>query len=485
MKKMFNKKVLIIICIFFFLLVAGIFLYPMIKEKKEISSLQKEIAMVKDYLSSKEDLNSIQDYIKKNITKGKRHDVELSIDKYLTDVLDNEIVLNKLVSDEKINETFLIENINNKDNLVNDLEYLKSKEEEIKKVKENYQLLIDSRNNYLSEAVKDEKLIKLYNELIDKLDLHDKDSKIDNFIDNLQKKEMILDYLNKNKNTWIINDSKIEFNKRKNYNEYSKIIQDNALDIQYSLINDDKGPVITASNLTITKGNKIDLKSKVKCIDAVDDNVSCKITGTYDINKVGSYNINISATDESKNTSNKTIKLTVKEKTVNKKPYYIEVIRNHNVVVVYGLDSNNEYTKVVKVFVCSVGLNGKTPTGTFKTSDKAAWGWLVGNVYGQYYTRIKGSILFHSVPYYKKAKNQLEWEEYNKLGTAASKGCVRLSVRDVKWIYNNCPSGTTVKIYDGNLPSGVTKPSAIKIDGSSPNKGWDPTDPDKNNPWNK
>ena len=41
------------------------------------------------------------------------------------------------------------------------------------------------------------------------------------------------------------------------------------------------------------------------------------------------------------------------------------------------------------------------------------------------------------------------------------------------------------KIYDGTLPKGVSKPTAPKIDGTSPNKGWDPTDPDPNNPWNK
>ena len=60
-----------------------------------------------------------------------------------------------------------------------------------------------------------------------------------------------------------------------------------------------------------------------------------------------------------------------------------------------------------------------------------------------------------------------------------------MTVRDAKWIYDNIANGTTVKIYDGSLPSGVTKPSATKISSSSPNKGWDPTDPDPNNPWRK
>ncbi len=82
-------------------------------------------------------------------------------------------------------------------------------------------------------------------------------------------------------------------------------------------------------------------------------------------------------------------------------------------------------------------------------------------------------------------KSQIEWEEFNKLGEPASQGCIRMTVADVKWIYDNCGNGVTVKIYDGNLPNGVVKPTAPKIDGSSPNKGWDPTDPDINNPWNK
>ena len=150
-----------------------------------------------------------------------------------------------------------------------------------------------------------------------------------------------------------------------------------------------------------------------------------------------------------------------------------------------GLDENKEYNKIVKVFTVSVGRNGKTPTGTFKTTKGYPWGALIKNVWGQYSTRITGSYLFHSVPYYTKNKGDLEWQEYNKLGTAASAGCVRMTVRDVKWIYDNIENGTTVKIYDGSLPSGVTKPSVPKIDGNSPNRGWDPTDPDPNNPWRK
>ena len=164
-------------------------------------------------------------------------------------------------------------------------------------------------------------------------------------------------------------------------------------------------------------------------------------------------------------------------------PYYIKVNRLANCVTIYTKDEQGEYTVPVKAMVCSVGLRGNTPLGVFKTSTKYNWRYLYGNVYGQYAYRIKGPILFHSVPYYKKDKATLETEEYNKLGEAASKGCVRLSVEDAKWLIDNCPEGTTVEIYDSEDPGPLGKPEAIKIDTSSPNKGWDPTDPDEDNPW--
>ena len=62
-------------------------------------------------------------------------------------------------------------------------------------------------------------------------------------------------------------------------------------------------------------------------------------------------------------------------------------------------------------------------------------------------------------------------------------GCVRLTVEDAKWIYDNCPSGTYVEIYDSEDPGPLGKPEALKLDADSPNKGWDPTDPDERNPW--
>lgn len=167
-----------------------------------------------------------------------------------------------------------------------------------------------------------------------------------------------------------------------------------------------------------------------------------------------------------------------------KSPYYIKVNRKQNIVIVLEKNDKGEYQKPVKAFVCSVGLDDKTPTGTFVTSENYTWRLLSGNVYGQYATRITGHYLFHSVPYFKQSKDTLEYEEYNKLGSPASLGCIRLSVEDAKWIYDNCPIGTVVTIYDSDEQEPLPKPTPIRIDvNDEAKRGWDPTDPDSKNPW--
>ena len=80
-----------------------------------------------------------------------------------------------------------------------------------------------------------------------------------------------------------------------------------------------------------------------------------------------------------------------------KLPYYIKINRQQNCVTVYALDSKGKYTKPVKAFACSVGVNNATPAGTFSIPAKYRWHTLMGGVYGQYCSRIHGGVLFHSV----------------------------------------------------------------------------------------
>ncbi len=184
--------------------------------------------------------------------------------------------------------------------------------------------------------------------------------------------------------------------------------------------------------------------------------------------------------DESQRISKKLIE---QKKANNSGPtYYIKINYTANVVTVYQKDGNGDYTVPVKAFVCSTGT--ATPrSGIYRTIRKFRWRALFGGVYGQYATTITGSILFHSVPYYSQNPGTLEYQEYDKLGTAASAGCIRLTVRDTKWIYDNCAIGTYVEFYSSSSPGPLGKPSAQKISSNIECRNWDPTDPDGNNPW--
>lgn len=164
-------------------------------------------------------------------------------------------------------------------------------------------------------------------------------------------------------------------------------------------------------------------------------------------------------------------------------PYLIKVDRNANCVTIYEKDSDGAYEIPVKYMICSVGTGENTPTGVFAISDQYRWRALFGGTYGQYASRITGNILFHSVPYLEESEDSLVPGAYNQLGMKASQGCIRLACNDAKWIYDHCPPGTVVEIFDGPTAIVPEKPAALYIDPESPYSGWDPTDPSTDNPW--
>ena len=161
--------------------------------------------------------------------------------------------------------------------------------------------------------------------------------------------------------------------------------------------------------------------------------------------------------------------------------YWLKVNEQQNVVTVYRKE-DGKWTPI-RAMLCSTGLNGTTPRGTFYTKGKWNWGELINDVYGQYCTHITGDILFHSVYYTERYdKSSQVTAQFNMLGQAASHGCVRLSVADAKWIYVNCKVGTRVTIYRSSSPGPLGKPSPTRVS-TSRYQYWDPTDPDPDNPY--
>ena len=185
--------------------------------------------------------------------------------------------------------------------------------------------------------------------------------------------------------------------------------------------------------------------------------------------------------EEKKDQNSKDNNKKANDKNLNK--YYIKVNYGAQLVDVYTHDNEGKYNKIVKTFICSTG-DATPKSGTYKIPNRWEWLFLFGDVYGHYVTQISGHILFHSVPYIEKGNlGSLKYWEYDKLGTKASLGCIRLTARDAKWIYDNVSSGSIVEFYSDSSQIS-RRPTAKKISNApSELRGWDPTDPNLNNPW--
>ncbi len=130
-------------------------------------------------------------------------------------------------------------------------------------------------------------------------------------------------------------------------------------------------------------------------------------------------------------------------------PYKIGISLDEQRVYVYQWDGSG-YSDQIKKFKCSTGMDGyATPTGTYQGGGKITideWYYFKEyNCYAKYAYRIVGGILFHSVLYNANKKGPTN-SSVRALGRKASHGCVRLAEDDAKWIYDNCPEGTTVVI---------------------------------------
>ena len=145
-------------------------------------------------------------------------------------------------------------------------------------------------------------------------------------------------------------------------------------------------------------------------------------------------------------------------------PYAITVDVQNQVTTVYGLDEQGEYTVLVRQMVCSTGMVS-TPSDVGEwvlNGRKARWCYFNHyNSYAQYWTRINAYIAFHSVIYNQVDFSAMSTKSYNLLGSRASHGCVRLLVKDAKWVYDNIGEGVTVTITE-DLPADPELRSAIK-----------------------
>ncbi len=104
-------------------------------------------------------------------------------------------------------------------------------------------------------------------------------------------------------------------------------------------------------------------------------------------------------------------------------------------------DEDTEFWLLERTILCSTGENkSPTKTGIYKIKDRGEWFYSdYFNSGAMYWVRYCGSYLFHSVAM-DKDKNITD----DTLGKKSSAGCIRMSVEDSKWFYENSPDGSTV-----------------------------------------
>lgn len=97
---------------------------------------------------------------------------------------------------------------------------------------------------------------------------------------------------------------------------------------------------------------------------------------------------------------------------------------------------------MIKYWKCSPGASSSpTVTGTFKIQGRRTF-FISGNSWCHWATGFYGNYMFHSTLYNSNGTHQ-----DSRLGMNLSHGCVRLAIKNAKWIYDNIPRGTKVVVY--------------------------------------
>ena len=147
-------------------------------------------------------------------------------------------------------------------------------------------------------------------------------------------------------------------------------------------------------------------------------------------------------------------------------PYAMTVDVTNQVTTVYALDEEGKYTIPVRRMLCSTGTKANpSDVGDWVLNGRHAK-WCVfptwGNSYARYWTRINSNIAFHSVIYTAVDLDAMKTSSYRMLGQRASHGCIRLTVEDARWVYENIGKGTVVTIRE-DLPADPELRDALKL----------------------
>lgn len=155
-------------------------------------------------------------------------------------------------------------------------------------------------------------------------------------------------------------------------------------------------------------------------------------------------------------------------------PYAVEVDVTNQLIKVFGLDEQGTHTNLEKIFWASTGTE-RFPSAVGEhvlTGRRARWAefptW--GGGKARWWLRINSEIAFHSIIYNSNSLDSVNMNSVRRLGSRASHGCIRLTVADAKWMYDNVGKGTVVTIREDLPPDPELK--AAHKPGEFSKKTW-------------
>lgn len=153
--------------------------------------------------------------------------------------------------------------------------------------------------------------------------------------------------------------------------------------------------------------------------------------------------------------------------------YQINYNKATRTMYVLAKDGDNGYIIPFKTFNSTCGPD--TPLGDYNTYVKYDVKFMHDDIYCKYLSRFYNGFIIHSILYYG-SKLELDAITYNYIDDAASGGCIRLLTGNSYWVYQNCPKGTRVHIYEDPWDKGPVEKDAIEMP-IPREQTWDPTDP--------
>ena len=171
-----------------------------------------------------------------------------------------------------------------------------------------------------------------------------------------------------------------------------------------------------------------------------------------------------------------------KKQNTDSNDYYIEINQKQNACIIYRYSKDKKTKNPYKVFSCSVGKNVKQ--GKYKTSETYTWLDINGS-WHKYNTRFGENAWIQSAEYRDKYSYTLKKSSYNAIGSRQRDGkCIFLTAEDAAWIFSTCKAKTEISIIKGKKTDKLPLQFKERVKAEK-YCGWDPTDPDTDNPHKK